>query len=110
MGPCIILFMVKKRVWNRKVIAGLVLILVSHLGWIVPALVVLLWEVSVQVKGVVIAGGVIFGNITFNLGLVFVGANLFKRLKSKNLNLKLVWNQVGVFVGVVRKRIKSSKY
>jgi hypothetical protein len=93
-----------KKIFTPKITFALFLMLISNLGWILPILLVPLLEYSLEIKAFLVAGLIVFGQVTYNLGLLLVGANIYKRLKKKHINLKYVWTQASVFFKLLEKR------
>ena len=90
--------------------AGILLMLLSHLGWIIPVFLLPALDVSWKIKGVLLTLCLIYGNVTYNLGMVLVGADLVRRLKQKQINLQWLWVQIGVLVRMIKKHLSRKDY
>ncbi|MFC1477919.1 hypothetical protein ACFL57_00485 [Candidatus Margulisiibacteriota bacterium] len=97
---------IKKLFDNKKTFLGLALMLLSHLGWIIPVTLIPLLNMSLQANAILVTACVIYGNVTYNLGMVLFGADIVKRLRHKGINLKWLWVQIGVLKKVLRKHYK----
>jgi hypothetical protein len=76
-----------------KVVLALFLILISNLGWLLPITVVPFLKMDLEHKGFIVALCVIFGQITFNLGLLLAGAHALKLIRDKKEDIHLFWIQ-----------------
>jgi hypothetical protein len=78
---------------SPKVIFALSLMLISNLGWIVPLITVpwLPWTVEQETAWAIF--WIVFGQITYNIGLFLAGAVLIKKLRARKVVLEYFWNQ-----------------
>lgn len=76
---------------------ALFLMIISNLGWIMPILIVPMEQVDIEHKAIFIAGWVIFGQVTYNVGFFIAGAEIVKKLRKKGITLHGIHTQLILF-------------
>ena len=89
---------------GKKVLTGISLMLISHLGWIVPLILLPLLHDSLKIQALIVFVCLVFGNITYNLGMFLVGAEFVARMKLNHINMRWLWVQARLFWWLVKRR------
>lgn len=83
------------------------LMIISNLGWVLPITVIPLLDISLEQMGLYTLICIIFGQVTYNVGLFMIGAQLLKRLKLKGIHFKDVRMQTLLLIKNIKKKIKA---
>jgi len=92
---------------DTKFIIALSLMLISNLGWIIPLSVIPWLGVSVEERAVLATGFIIFGQITYNIGLLMLGKKVINKLKKRKINFKYFWVQSKLLIHGIKKKLFS---
>lgn len=90
----------------RFIIAGFLMI-ISNLGWVLPITVIPLLDISLEQLGLYTLICLIFGQVTYNVGLFMIGAQLLKRLKIKGIHFKDIRMQTLLLIKNIKKKVKA---
>jgi hypothetical protein len=86
-----------------KIITALSLIIVSNLGWLIPISVIPWLDIDLERKALVSLSWVIFGQVSYNAGLLLVGADILKKFHQKKIKLQAIRIQFALFLRVLTK-------
>jgi len=93
---------------DLKLILAIGLMLISNLGYLGYA--VPLLNIPLSWKIVVAPAMVLFGHITYNLGLAIAGVHILCYLRKKHFSPRLVWNQIVLFWQAFRHLLKHHRF
>lgn len=91
---------------NPKILTALSLMLISNLGWLIPLTIVPWLEINIQHKALIGGACLVFGQVTYNIGLFMLGADLLKKLRRKKIRLQAINQQFSILVRLIKKRVK----
>ncbi|MBU0580697.1 MAG: hypothetical protein KKA19_05935 [Candidatus Margulisbacteria bacterium] len=98
------MFFIRQRKISTKTLIALLLMLISNLGWFLPITIIPLLKIPLKTKTILATSSIIFGHITYNLGLFLAGARIVHHLQKKKINLHWFWNQSILFIKTLKKK------
>jgi len=94
---------------DKKLLVAVILMLISNLGWILPLFVIPWLPLTIELRVALASIFVIFGHITYNLGLFIAGSKMISFLRRrKDYNLISVISQIKLLLFISSVRFRYS--
>ncbi|MFC1516958.1 transporter suffix domain-containing protein [Candidatus Margulisiibacteriota bacterium] len=96
--------MPKQKLFNFKGLFAVFLMAISNLGWALPVFLIPFLEIPLKTKALLTTSLIVFGQVTFNLGLILLGGQVIHRLRKEKINLKHIGDQFRILLKIKKKK------